>query len=262
MPDPSTVSEDVADSIGTDAADAADAGAAGDGRTSTSARRGFDRRILRRALVAVALLAAVLAGSYFVPLPSIASVRDWGADLGPAFVWLFFLAYAIVTIAPIPRSTFTVMSGIFFGPLVGFAGAMIASSIAAVAAFALVRRVGRDRVQPYLKTPVVRAVDYRLERRGWLAVGSLRFIAACPFSVANYCSALSSVRLVPYAVASILGMAPGTAAVVMLGDSLTGDTHPLQLAVTGGLFAIGIAGLVLDSRLPVSRGSQQAPGLD
>lgn len=253
MPDPSTVSEDVADPIGTDAADAADAGATGDARTPVPGRRRFDRRTVRRALFAAALLAAVLAGSYFVPLPSIVSVRDWGADLGPAFVWVFFLAYAVITIAPIPRSTFTVMSGVFFGPLVGFAGAMIASSIAAVAAFALVRRVGRDRVQPYLKTPVVRAVEYRLERRGWLAVGSLRFIAACPFSVANYCSALSSVRPVPYAVASILGMAPGTAAVVMLGDSLTGDTHPAQLAVTGGLFAIGIAGLVLDSRLPVVR---------
>ena len=251
MPDRSAVSEDVAGPTAADA-EIADAASAGDGPPPTSGRRRADRRILRRALVAAVLLAAVLAASYFVPLPSISSVRDWGADLGPAFVWLFFLAYAVVTIAPIPRSTFTVMSGIFFGPLVGFAGAMIASSVAAVAAFVLVRRVGRDRVQPYLKAPVVRAVEYRLERRGWLAVGSLRFIAACPFSVANYCSALSSVRLAPYAIASILGMAPGTAAVVMLGDSLTGDTHPLQLAVTGGLFAIGIAGLVLDSRLPVS----------
>ncbi|WP_055474599.1 TVP38/TMEM64 family protein [Gordonia sp. HS-NH1] len=259
MSDPSTVSEDVADATGDDAGGVADARTTGDGRATSADRRGFDRRVIRRALVVAALLAAVLAGSYFVPLPSVASVRDWGADLGPAFVWLFFLAYAVITIAPIPRSTFTVMSGIFFGPLVGFAGAMIASSIAAVAAFALVRSVGRDRVQPYLKSPVVRAVEYRLERRGWLAVGSLRFIAVCPFSVANYCSALSSVRPVPYTVASILGMAPGTAAVVMLGDSLTGDTHPLQLAVTGGLFAIGIAGLVLDSRLPVANATATTP---
>ncbi|WP_238422375.1 TVP38/TMEM64 family protein [Gordonia sp. 'Campus'] len=250
MPDPSTVSENIADPIGTESLDEPAAGA---GR-----RRRFDRRVVRRALLGIALVAAVLAASYFVPLPSVASVRAWGDDLGPSFVWLFFLSYAVITIAPIPRSTFTVMSGIFFGPLVGFAGAMIASSIAAVAAFALVRAIGRDRVQPYLKKPVVKSVEYRLERRGWLAVGSLRFIAACPFSVANYCSALSSVRPLPYAAASIIGMAPGTAAVVMLGDSLTGDTHPLQLVVSGALFAVGIAGLVLDSRLPVSRVGRSA----
>ncbi|GAC53179.1 TVP38/TMEM64 family protein [Gordonia amicalis] len=219
----------------------------------------FDRRVVRRALAAAALVALVLLGSYFIPLPSIGSVRAWGDDLGPAFPWLFFAAYAIVTIAPIPRSTFTVMAGIFFGPVVGFVGAMIASSIAAVAAFGLVRALGRDRVRPFLKKPVVKAVEYRLERRGWLAVGSLRLIAACPFSVANYCSALSSVRPVPFTVASIIGMAPGTAAVVMLGDSLTGETNPLQLLVSGALFAVGIAGLILDARLPVASDGSQAP---
>lgn len=222
----------------------------------------FDRRVVRRALAAAALVALVLLGSYFIPLPSIGSVRAWGDDLGPAFPWLFFAAYAVVTIAPIPRSTFTVMSGIFFGPVVGFVGAMIASSIAAVAAFGLVRALGRDRVRPFLKKPVVKAVEYRLERRGWLAVGSLRLIAACPFSVANYCSALSSVRPVPFTVASIIGMAPGTAAVVMLGDSLTGETNPLQLLVSGALFAVGIAGLILDARLPVASDSPQAPRLE
>ncbi|MDS1113723.1 TVP38/TMEM64 family protein [Gordonia westfalica] len=222
----------------------------------------FDRRVVRRALVAAAVVALILLASYLIPLPSIGSVRAWGDDLGPAFVWLFFAAYAVVTIAPIPRSTFTVMSGIFFGPVVGFAGAMIASSIAAVAAFGLVRALGRDRVRPFLKKPVVKTVEYRLERRGWLAVGSLRLIAACPFSVANYCSALSSVRPVPFTVASIIGMAPGTAAVVMLGDSLTGETDPRQLLISGALFAVGIIGLILDARLPVSSGSTQAARLD
>ncbi|MDV7100665.1 TVP38/TMEM64 family protein [Gordonia amicalis] len=222
----------------------------------------FDRRVVRRALAAAALVALVLLGSYFIPLPSIGSVRTWGDDLGPAFPWLFFAAYAIVTIAPIPRSTFTVMAGIFFGPVVGFVGAMIASSLAAVAAFGLVRALGRDRVRPFLKKPVVKAVEYRLERRGWLAVGSLRLIAACPFSVANYCSALSSVRPVPFTVASIIGMAPGTAAVVMLGDSLTGETNPLQLLVSGALFTVGIAGLILDARLPVASDASQAHRLE
>jgi len=143
------------------------------------------------------------------------------------------------------------MSGIFFGPVVGFTGAIIASAIAAVAAFLLVRSVGRERVKPYLKKPVVAAVEYRLERRGWLAVGSLRLIAACPFSVTNYCSGLSSVRLLPYTIASVIGMAPGTAAVVFLGDALTGARNPGYLVLTGLLFAVGIVGLILDARLPV-----------
>ncbi|WP_420714104.1 TVP38/TMEM64 family protein [Gordonia sp. SL306] len=220
--------------------------------TSGPVRRGVDARVIRRALLLTAVVAVVLVGSYLIPMPSVASVRTWGESLGPSFVWVFFAAYAVVTIAPFPRSTFTVMSGIFFGPVVGFTGAMIASTVAAIVAFWFVRTIGRDRVRPYLKKPVVRAVEYRLSRRGWLAVGSLRLIAACPFSVANYCSALSSVRFVPYLVATVIGMAPGTAAVVFLGDAMTGRRDPLLLLLSACFFAVGIIGLILDARLPVS----------
>lgn len=213
--------------------------------------RRIDPRVVRRASVSALVVVALLVGAYFVPLPSVGRVREWGEQLGPWFPWVFFLAYAVITIGPIPRTTFTVMSGVFFGPVVGFTGAMIASTAAALGAFVLVRSLGRERVQPYLKKPVVKTVEYRLQRRGWLAVGSLRLIPLCPFSIANYCSALSSVRTVPYLVASAIAMAPGTAAVVFLGDALTGERNPWLLAASGCSFAIGIIGLILDARLPV-----------
>ncbi|WP_246222226.1 MULTISPECIES: TVP38/TMEM64 family protein [Gordonia] len=213
--------------------------------------RHTDPRAIRTAVVGGLGALAVIAGAYLIPLPPIGSVRDWGDGLGPWFPWAFFTVSAVVTIAPIPRSTFTVMSGVFFGPIVGFTGAMIASTVAAVAAFLVVRRVGREKVRPYLRKPIVRTIEYRLEQRGWLAIGSLRLIAACPFSVTNYCAGLSSVRIVPYVVATVIGMAPGTAAVVFLGDALTGQRDPLLLVLTVIFFATGIAGLLLDSMLPV-----------
>lgn len=222
------------------------------GADGSARRRRIDPRVVRPALTLTAVVAVVLVSSYLIPIPSIAAVRTWGDGLGPAFVWAFFGAYAVLTIAPIPRSPFTVMSGIFFGPVVGITGAMIASTVSATVSFWLVRTVGRERVRPYLTKPVVRSVEYRLSRRGWLAVGSLRLIAACPFSVANYCSALSSVRTVPYLLATVVGMAPGTAAVVLLGDAMAGQRDPLLLLLSAGFFAVGITGLILDARLPVS----------
>lgn len=203
-------------------------------------------------------MCALLAVSYLVPVPSIASVRSWGESLGPAFVWVFFLAYAVGTLFPIPRTFFTVLSGIFFGPVVGFCGAITAAMIAAYVAFRLTRAIGRERVQPYLTRPVLRAVEYRLARRGWLAVGSLRLIPVCPFWLLNYCSGLSSVRTLPYLAATLVCMSPGTAAVVLLGDALTGRTNPWMLVLSGSLFAIGVIGLIADARTPV-RPSPSAP---
>lgn len=92
-----------------------------------------------------------------------------------------------------------------------------------------------------------------MERRGWLAVGSLRLIAAFPFSVTNYVAALSAIKFVPYALATVIGVAPGTAAVVILGNALAGDGDPIMLALSAGLFSLGVFGLILDTRLSVRK---------
>lgn len=207
------------------------------------------RTAVIRAIGGLVVVLAVLLGAYLIPLPSVGRLRDWADSFGPNFVWIFFIGYAFISIGPVPRSAFTAVSGLLFGPLVGFVGAMLATIFAALMAFVLVRRLGRERIRPYLRHPVVRSVELRMERRGWLAVGSLRLIAAFPFSVTNYVAALSAIRFVPYALATVIGVAPGTAAVVILGNALAGDGDPVMLALSAGLFSLGIVGLILDTRL-------------
>ena len=68
--------------------------------------------------------------------------------------------------------------------------------------------------------------------RGWLAVLSLRLIPAVPFSVINYAAGASAVRVLPYTLATLLGLLPGTAAVVILGDALTGNVSPTLFLVS------------------------------
>jgi uncharacterized membrane protein YdjX (TVP38/TMEM64 family) len=188
-----------------------------------------------------------------MPVPSVGRLRDWADSFGPSFVWIFFIGYAVVAIGPVPRSAFTAASGLLFGPLVGFVGAMLATVFAALMAFVLVRRFGRERIRPYLRHPVAKSVELRMERRGWLAVGSLRLIAAFPFSVTNYVAALSSIKFVPYALATVIGVAPGTAAVVILGNALAGDGDPVMLALSAVLFSVGVFGLILDTKLGVKK---------
>ncbi|MCF8610626.1 TVP38/TMEM64 family protein [Gordonia sp. HY285] len=209
-------------------------------------------RATRRAVIGLIGVVVVLIGAYFVPLPSISLAREWSDSLGPWFAWVFFGVYTIACIAPLPRTPFTVAAGVLFGPALGFVGSLTAATLAAAVAFVLARRLGRARVAPLLAKPVVATVESRLERRGWLAVGSLRLIPVCPFALVNYVSGLSAVRPVPYLVASVVGTAPGTAAVVFLADALTGETHPAMVFVSGGLFAVGLVGLVIDARMPVN----------
>lgn len=208
-----------------------------------------DFRLLAAATVIVALTIAALVA----PHPSIAQIRDWAHEVGPAFPLVFFAVHALVTIAPVPRTLFTLSAGVLFGPLTGIAVTVGASTLSAVLALLLVRMVGRDAFATRMTHPAVKAIDASLERRGWLAVGSLRLIAPVPFSIVNYCCGVSSIRVVPFALATVVGVIPGTVGIVVLGDALGGHANPYLLAVSGVCIAIGVIGLIVDWRL--SRGS-------
>ncbi|ALG84822.1 TVP38/TMEM64 family protein [Gordonia phthalatica] len=205
-----------------------------------------------RGVVALIAFIAILIAAYYIPLPSIGTLRTWSGSLGSWFVVVFFLAYAVVAASPIPRTPFTFAAGVLFPPVVAFAGVTVAATVAAVAAFYLARALGRERVRPYLTHPTIATVESRLRQRGWLAVGSLRLIAVCPFSLVNYLSGLSSVRVSAFTMATVIGMTPGNASLIFLGDALAGAKSPISLIFSGILFSIGVIGLIVDSRLPVN----------
>ncbi|MGH3781630.1 MAG: TVP38/TMEM64 family protein [Pseudonocardiaceae bacterium] len=208
------------------------------------------RGLRTRLLVTVLLLGVMIIAATVLPVPSPLHMRTWSQSVGIAAPLLFLLGHTLATVAPVPRTVFTLAAGLLFGPVLGVALSLVATALSAVLAFGLVRRLAHRLVLPHLDHRVLRAVDARLRRRGWLAVASLRLIPAVPFSVLNYCSALSSIRFRHY-LAGTVGVVPGTVAVVVLGDALTGTTSPALLAVSLTGAAIGMIGLIFEARFPV-----------
>ncbi|HEX2299117.1 MAG TPA: TVP38/TMEM64 family protein [Pseudonocardiaceae bacterium] len=203
-----------------------------------------------RLLVAGLLLVLVTVVALTVPVPSPLQIRVWAQSGGTVAPVLFLIGHTLVTTAPIPRTVFTVAAGLLFGPVLGLGLSLLATTMSAALAFVVVRWLGRELVAPRLDHKLLRAVDVRLRRRGWLAVASLRLIPAVPFAVLNYCSAISSIRFRHFLIGTI-GIVPGSVAVVVLGDALTGRTSPELLAVSVICAAIGVLGLLVDARSPV-----------
>jgi uncharacterized membrane protein YdjX (TVP38/TMEM64 family) len=200
-------------------------------------------------LVAGVLLVGAAVVAFTLPVPSPVQMRAWAQSVGPIAPVLFLFGHTLVTMAPIPRTVVTLAAGLLFGPVLGVGLSLLASTGSAVLAFAVVRSLGRDLVAARLDHKVLRAVDTRLRHRGWLAVASLRLIPAVPFAVLNYCSAVSSIRFRHFLIGTI-GIVPGSVAVVVLGDALTGRTSPELLAVSLGCAAIGVLGLIVEARCP------------
>lgn len=210
----------------------------------------MNQRHARMALVLIAAAVFVLAWM-MLDVPPLSTLRVWAEGTGAWFPVIFWLLYVAITLFPIPRTIMTVSSGLFFGPVLGIALAITATTVSATIALLAVRFVLRDFVASRLSHPAVERINARIEARGWLAVASLRMVAFVPFSVMNYACALTRVRAVAFAIATFVGSLPGTVVTVLLGDTLSGQANPAVVALTVALTALGLAGLLLDARLPV-----------
>lgn len=207
-----------------------------------------------RLLTAVLLLLVLVGIAAVLPMPTPPEIRAWAQSAGLAAPLLFLLGHSVLTVAPVPRTMFTLAAGLLFGPVLGVALSLAATMVSAALAFWLVRRLARGLMVPHLDRKMFRLVNARLCRRGWLAVASLRLIPGVPFSVLNYCSGLSSISFRHYLVGTV-GIVPGSVALVVLGDALTGTTSPALLAVSLTGAAIGVIGLIIETRSPTPGGN-------
>lgn len=204
----------------------------------------------RKAALLVVALVLFAAAWIFLDVPPLAVLREWAEHTGPWFPVIFWLLYVLITQFPIPRTIMTISAGVLFGSALGVLIAITATTVAAVISLVIVRYLLRDWIAPRLTHPAVETINRRLEARGWLAVASLRMVAFVPFSVMNYASALTRVRVLPFTLATFVGSLPGTIVVVLFGDTLTGQANPVIVACTAALTVVGLLGVLLDARLP------------
>jgi uncharacterized membrane protein YdjX (TVP38/TMEM64 family) len=200
-----------------------------------------------RTVAAVVGITVLVAVAVWVPLPTAVQLRDWAESVGPWFPLAFLAAHIVVTVVPVPRTAFTLAAGLLFGPVLGVVIAVVASAGSAVLAALLVRAAGWQ-LNRLVRHRAVDKVDQRLRERGWVAILSLRLIPVVPFSAVNYAAGASAVRMLPYTLATLAGLLPGTAAVVILGDALAGHPSPLLYLVSVCTGALGLTGLVLEVR--------------
>jgi pyruvate/2-oxoglutarate dehydrogenase complex dihydrolipoamide dehydrogenase (E3) component/uncharacterized membrane protein YdjX (TVP38/TMEM64 family) len=159
----------------------------------------------------------------------------------------FFLAYIAATSLSLPGAVIlTLAGGAIFGLWAGMAIVSFASAIGATLAFLGSRYLFRDMVKNRFGKRL-EAIDRGMEREGAFYLLTLRLNPAFPYFLVNLAAGLTKMRLVPYYVASQIGMLPATFVYVNAGTQLAeidsvGDILSLQL----------IGSLVLLSLFPLA----------
>ena len=200
----------------------------------------------------------VVAGVYGIP--GIADLRRMTAEAGPWAPLLFVGLQAGLCVLPVPRTVFTLAAGLLFGSVFGLLLTVVATTAAAVIAYFLIRATGGRMVERYVRGSAVRWARSRLDHHGTLAVTSMRLVPIIPFAALNYVCGLSAVRFVPYLIGTVVGIVPGTVAIVVLGDAVTGRPSPGLVVASVVCGLVGLAGIVVAARRPVPDDPSPAEG--
>ena len=189
------------------------------------------------------LLVALAFGMWLLPWGQwTPGLRDWVEGQGAAGVALYLAIYVAVVILPLPAAAMSVAGGLAYGWW-GFPLAMLGSVLGAVPPYLVGRAWLRGMLLRRMSGPRLMAADRAIERNGMLFVTLLRLTPILPFTAQNWLLGLTAVRMPTYLAATTLGLAPGTLAMVWIGEmgglaSVGADRAQLWIA-GGGLAAFG-----------------------
>lgn len=181
------------------------------------------RRSLWKPLLLVALIAGglVLVRGPLAPYVQPARIAEFFRALGDPW-WApaaLVAAYALGTTLGVPGTVLTFAGGAIFGFAWGSVWNWLGASLGALLAFAAARTLGRGFVARVLRGRVA-ALDERIGARGFQTVFYLRLIPLIPFNGLNFGAGLTRVRFRDYALATVLGIIPGTVIYTYFADAI------------------------------------------
>jgi uncharacterized membrane protein YdjX (TVP38/TMEM64 family) len=195
----------------------------------------------------------------FTPLGEILSREGilWGIEhlrssrLAPL---IFVPVYAGAVAMAVPGTIATLAGGAVFGLWWGTVFNWLGATIGANLAYLLARFLGREGLTQILgekmdRWPAMERLDQAVNRHGFRGLLTLRLVPAVPFNALNFGGGLVGMKWSKYALATGLGILPGTFVYTMFADALLeGSTQ----ASRDAFFRMAAAGvmLVLLSFLP------------
>lgn len=149
--------------------------------------------------------------------------------------------------APIPAVPITLVNALIYGPWLGALISWGSAEVAAALCFALGRQLGRPFVVRLFRTALLDRIDRFFARDGLLAVVVLRLVPYVSFDLVSWAGGLTSMRALPFLLATGLGQAPATLVYSFAGAAIVDDPrHALRIALLFlGTMALAAAGLFL-----------------
>lgn len=175
-------------------------------------------------------------------------------QLGLTAAVLYALLFAVASgFAILPTYAMSIAAGYFFGLPVGGPAAVIGVGVGAVIGYAWSSLLARKKAMQVIDSDKrARAVRDALADRGHIGtvgvVALLRFPPNSPFAITNLVMGATSVRFIPFAIGTVIGMAPRTILAAWIGstagdlvDAVKSGAGPWKLIGIGVSVAVALA---------------------
>jgi len=158
----------------------------------------------------------------------------------PYAPYIYILIYVIGVIFAVPGFALTIIAGPLFGFWQGALLVIIASNLGCHITFFISRFMGQGFVSKMIKEDsIADKLSRKIEENGFLVMLYIRLLPIFPFNIVNYVCGLTSIKYRSYAIATIIGMLPGTLVYVYLSVSAVEvKDNPWALIIAIGLVVL------------------------
>ena len=217
--------------------------------------------------LAAALLAvlALTMAWHLTPLSAVvdpSAMQDIMADLADS-AWAPLLvlgAYLGGGLIAFPLIVLIAATAATFGPILGFAYGLMGSIASAILMYAVGAWLGSRALQG-LFSPRLTRIREVIDRRGIIAIATVRLVPVAPFTVVNMLAGACHIRLTDYVIGTTLGLLPGLLLMSVLGYQvfrfMTEPSLIDFLLVAGGA-AIWVAVVVVAQRFAAKVASRSS----
>ena len=197
-------------------------------------------------LLLIGILFAIWLGrSFFESDPEI--LRNWIQSFG---IWAPFIYILIYTIRPLvffPASLLSLAGGLIFGPWLGTLYTIIGAVAGAILSFTLAGNLGNRFFRNKEESKTAK-IQEQLERNGFWYVLLFRLIPVINFDLISYMAAFAKVRPGAFALATLIGVIPGTFAYNFLGSSFAAGDPKVVLLAIGAFLLLTIIPIIIRKR--------------
>jgi uncharacterized membrane protein YdjX (TVP38/TMEM64 family) len=180
--------------------------------------------------------------------------RNWIMQWGLLAPFFFIVLYTLRPFVLFPSSIFAITSGLSFGFYWGCLFTYLGSLGGGLMTYYVINRLGRFKKSEQWKNERYKKIRSNIEREGFRYVLLLRLLPVLNYDLVSYLTSITKVKFKDYAIATAIGIIPGTIAYTYLGSSMSSGSKQVIWIGTTLLFVIVGLPLVLKKKMKAKIG--------